>query len=30
MGTFEINGDKIQAWRDYFDTNQFTARMGSA
>jgi limonene-1,2-epoxide hydrolase len=29
MGTFEINGDKIQAWRDYFDTNQFTARMGS-
>jgi limonene-1,2-epoxide hydrolase len=29
MGTFEVNGDKIQAWRDYFDTNQFTARMGS-
>jgi limonene-1,2-epoxide hydrolase len=29
MGSFEVNGDKIQAWRDYFDTNQFTARMGS-
>jgi limonene-1,2-epoxide hydrolase len=29
MGSFEISGDKIQAWRDYFDTNQFTTRMGS-
>jgi limonene-1,2-epoxide hydrolase len=29
MGSFEINGDKIQAWRDYFDTSQFTTRMGS-
>jgi limonene-1,2-epoxide hydrolase len=29
MGSFEVNGDKIQAWRDYFDTNQFTTRMGS-
>jgi limonene-1,2-epoxide hydrolase len=29
MGSFEINGDKIHAWRDYFDTNQFTTRMGS-
>jgi limonene-1,2-epoxide hydrolase len=29
MGAFEIDGDKIQAWRDYFDTNQFTARMGT-
>jgi limonene-1,2-epoxide hydrolase len=29
MGSFEINGDKIQVWRDYFDTNQFATRMGS-
>ena len=29
MGTFEISGGKIKAWRDYFDTNQFTSRMGS-
>ena len=28
MGTFEVRGDKISAWRDYFDMNQFTTRMG--
>lgn len=28
MGTFEISAGKIRAWRDYFDTNQFTSRMG--
>ena len=28
MGTFEVNGGKISAWRDYFDLNQFTTRMG--
>ena len=28
MGTFEISDGKISAWRDYFDLNQFTSRMG--
>jgi len=28
MGTFEIRDGKISAWRDYFDLNQFTSRMG--
>jgi limonene-1,2-epoxide hydrolase len=28
MGTFELSEDKISAWRDYFDANQFTTRMG--
>lgn len=28
MGTFVIHDGKIQAWRDYFDTNQFASRMG--
>ena len=28
MGTFEVSGGKIRAWRDYFDQNQFTTRMG--
>jgi limonene-1,2-epoxide hydrolase len=28
MGTFEISDGKIKSWRDYFDTNQFTTRMG--
>ena len=28
MGIFEISGGKISAWRDYFDMNQFTSRMG--
>jgi limonene-1,2-epoxide hydrolase len=27
-GTFEVNDGKINAWRDYFDTNQFNSRMG--
>ena len=28
MGTFEVTDGKISAWRDYFDINQFTSRMG--
>jgi limonene-1,2-epoxide hydrolase len=28
MGTFEVNDGKINAWRDYFDMNQFTSQMG--
>jgi limonene-1,2-epoxide hydrolase len=28
MGIFEIRDGKIDAWRDYFDMNQFTTRMG--
>jgi limonene-1,2-epoxide hydrolase len=28
MGTFEVSNGKIKAWRDYFDTNQFTSQMG--
>lgn len=28
MGIFEIRDGKISAWRDYFDVNQFTTRMG--
>jgi limonene-1,2-epoxide hydrolase len=28
MGTFEVSDGKISAWRDYFDMNQFTTRMG--
>jgi limonene-1,2-epoxide hydrolase len=28
MGTFEVSNGKIYAWRDYFDMNQFTSRMG--
>jgi limonene-1,2-epoxide hydrolase len=27
MGTFEVSGDKITAWRDYFDLNQFMSQM---
>ena len=27
MGIFEVSDGKIKAWRDYFDTNQFTSRM---
>ena len=27
MGTFEVDGDKIAAWRDYFDLNQFMSQM---
>ena len=28
MGSFEVSHGKINAWRDYFDMNQFTSRMG--
>jgi limonene-1,2-epoxide hydrolase len=28
MGIFEISDGKISAWRDYFDLDQFTSRMG--
>ena len=28
MGIFEVSDGKISAWRDYFDMNQFTNRMG--
>ena len=28
MGTFEVRDGRISAWRDYFDMNQFTRRMG--
>jgi limonene-1,2-epoxide hydrolase len=27
MGTFEVAGDKIAAWRDYFDLNQFMSQL---
>ena len=27
MGTFELKGDKIAAWRDYFDLNQFMSQL---
>ena len=27
MGTFEVIGGKISAWRDYFDMQQFTNQM---
>ncbi|TDJ37563.1 MAG: limonene-1,2-epoxide hydrolase [Gammaproteobacteria bacterium] len=27
MGTFEVSGGKIQAWRDYFDLNQFQSQL---
>jgi limonene-1,2-epoxide hydrolase len=27
MGTFEVTGGKISAWRDYFDMAQFTSQM---
>jgi len=27
MGTFEVNGGKIAAWRDYFDMNQFQSQL---
>ena len=28
MGAFEVRDGKIKAWRDYFDVNQFTSRVG--
>jgi limonene-1,2-epoxide hydrolase len=27
MGTFKVSDGKINAWRDYFDLNQFTSQM---
>jgi limonene-1,2-epoxide hydrolase len=27
MGTFELRGDKISAWRDYFDLNQYMTQL---
>lgn len=30
MGTFELRGGKIAAWRDYFDLAQFTSQLPSA
>ena len=27
MGTFEVAGTKIAAWRDYFDMNQFMSQL---
>jgi limonene-1,2-epoxide hydrolase len=27
MGTFEVEGDKIAAWRDYFDLNQYMTQL---
>ena len=27
MGTFELRGDKIAAWRDYFDLNQYMTQL---
>lgn len=27
MGTFEVDGGKIAAWRDYFDMNQFMSQL---
>jgi limonene-1,2-epoxide hydrolase len=27
MGTFEVTGGKITAWRDYFDLNQFMSQL---
>ena len=29
MGTFEVRGDLIHAWRDYFDLGQFTSQMSA-
>jgi limonene-1,2-epoxide hydrolase len=28
MGTFEVRDGEINAWRDYFDMNQFMSQMG--
>jgi limonene-1,2-epoxide hydrolase len=28
MGTFEVRDGEINAWRDYFDMNQFVSKMG--
>jgi len=30
MGAFEVRDDKISAWRDYFDLNQFMSQLPQA
>jgi limonene-1,2-epoxide hydrolase len=30
MGTFEVSGGRITAWRDYFDLNQFMSQLAPA
>jgi limonene-1,2-epoxide hydrolase len=30
MGTFEVRGGKIAAWRDYFDLNQYMSQLQGA
>ena len=30
MGIFEVTDGKINAWRDYFDANQFVSQMGDS
>jgi limonene-1,2-epoxide hydrolase len=30
MGIFEVADGKINAWRDYFDANQFVSQMGDS
>jgi len=30
MGTFEVRGDKIAAWRDYFDLNSYMTQVAGA
>jgi limonene-1,2-epoxide hydrolase len=30
MGTFEVAGGRITAWRDYFDLNQFMSQLAPA
>ena len=30
MGTFEVSGGRISAWRDYFDLNQFMSQLTSS
>jgi limonene-1,2-epoxide hydrolase len=30
MGTFEVKGGKIVAWRDYFDLNQYMSQLQGA
>ena len=29
LGVFELNGEQIAAWRDYFDLNQFTSQVAT-
>ena len=29
MGAFEVEGDKLRAWRDYFDLNQFMSQVSA-